>query len=61
MYETRKAFDKEIYGERTIILCGIERGTCPYNNEGHLLECGDGAPKIMCRSVNAKVEKKRVN
>ena len=62
MYKKGKAFDREYgsnkeYGKKTITLCEIERGMCPYGNEGHFLECEDGKSRIMCKT-NARVNKK---
>lgn len=42
-YNEGKAF-----GEQGVIVCGIERGNCQYNNEGNRLICKDKKIRTIC-------------
>ncbi|MEK6925854.1 MAG: hypothetical protein AABW50_01105 [Nanoarchaeota archaeon] len=54
LYQAAKAFYEE---EQDVFVCEISRGKCPYNNEGHRLECKDKKIRVICKT-NAEVGNK---
>jgi len=54
MYGAGKAFKMkerfDNYSDGKTVVCEVARKKCPYDNEGHNLECPDNKVRIICSS-----------